>query len=108
MNWICISTGLEWTLLELHRACTKQGKFTGLEWTLLKLHRAVTKRKKFTGLEWTLLEIHRAGMTFTGNALAEMNLLEESPGCFGFSWRFTGLEPTTQRHVPPGSFGFIY
>jgi Fe-S cluster assembly iron-binding protein IscA len=33
-------------------------------------------------------------MTFTGNTLADMNLLQESPGCYGFSWRFTGLEPT--------------
>ena len=33
-------------------------------------------------------------MTFTGNALADMNLLEESPGCYGFSWRFTGLKRT--------------
>ena len=33
-------------------------------------------------------------MTFTGNTLADMNLLEESPGCYGFSWRFTGLERT--------------
>jgi len=33
-------------------------------------------------------------MTFIGNTLADMNLLEESPGCYGFSWRFTGLEWT--------------
>jgi hypothetical protein len=33
-------------------------------------------------------------MTFTGNALVDMNLLEESPGCYGFSWRFTRLERT--------------
>jgi hypothetical protein len=26
-------------------------KFTGLEWILLEIHRAVTKRGKFTGLE---------------------------------------------------------
>jgi hypothetical protein len=45
-------------------------------------------------------------MTLTGNTLAVMNLLEESPGYFGFSWRSTGLEPT-QRQAPPGCFGFI-
>jgi hypothetical protein len=67
-------------------------RFTGLEWTLLEIHRAVTKRRgKFTGLEWILRELHQARMTFTGNALADMNLLEESPGCYGFSWRFTEL-----------------
>jgi hypothetical protein len=112
-------------LLEIHRAVTKRGKFTGLEWILLEIHRAgmdftgdspgwneiywriagLLRNEesspgwngfywRFTGLEWILLEIHRAGMTFTGNALADMNLLEESPGCYGFSWRFTGLEQT--------------
>jgi hypothetical protein len=60
---------------------------------------------RFTGLEWILLEIHRAGMTFTGNALADMNLLEESPGCYEFSWRFTGLE-RTQHQGTLGCNGF--
>jgi hypothetical protein len=36
-------------------------------------------------------------MTFTGNALADMNLLKESPGCYGFSWRFTELERTQAK-----------
>ena len=99
-------TGLEWILLEIHRAVTKRGKFTGLEWILLEIHRAGMDFNtgdspgwngiywritglfrneesspgwngfygRFTGLEWIFLEIHRAGMTFTGNTLADMNL----------------------------------
>jgi hypothetical protein len=55
-------------------------KFTGLEWILLEIHRAVTKRGKFTGLEWILLEIHRAGMDFTGY----------SPGWNDFHRKCTG------------------
>jgi hypothetical protein len=35
-----------------------------------------------------------------------MNLLEESPGCYGFSWRFTGLE-RTQRERHQGSPGVM-
>ena len=77
-------------------------KFTGLEWILLEIHRAVTKRGKFTGLEWILREIHRAGMDFTGDSPGWNGIYwritgllrneESSPGWNGFYGRFTGLE----------------
>jgi hypothetical protein len=43
---------------------------------------------RFTGLEWIFLEIHRAGMTFTGNTLADMNFFNL---LIQFTRRITGL-----------------
>jgi hypothetical protein len=102
-------TGLEWILLELHRAgldFTRDSPgCNGFYWRFTGLLRNEESSPgwngfywNFTGLEWILLEIHRAGMTFTGNALADMNLLEGSPGCYGFFVEIhrAGTDPTSR------------
>ena len=61
---------------------------------------------KFTGLEWILLEIHRAGTTFTGNTLADMNLLEESPGCYARIFVEIHRAGTDPSQSSPGCNGF--